>query len=45
VGGHQEHCERRNGGGGESNESAFKMARFLWNVQGKPGKMAMEKKG
>jgi putrescine aminotransferase len=25
-------------GGGESNESAFKMARFLWNVQGKPEK-------
>jgi putrescine---pyruvate transaminase len=26
-------------GGGESNESAFKMARFLWNVQGKPEKL------
>lgn len=26
-------------GGGESNESAFKMARFLWNVQGKPDKL------
>src|SRR5579883_1342162 len=26
-------------GGGESNESAFKMARFLWNVQGRPEKL------
>jgi adenosylmethionine-8-amino-7-oxononanoate aminotransferase len=25
-------------GGGESNESAFKMARYLWNVQGRPEK-------
>jgi putrescine aminotransferase len=25
-------------GGGESNESAFKMARFYWNVQGRPEK-------
>jgi adenosylmethionine-8-amino-7-oxononanoate aminotransferase len=25
-------------GGGESNESAFKMARFIWNVQGQPEK-------
>ena len=25
-------------GGGESNESAFKMARFYWNVQGQPEK-------
>jgi len=25
-------------GGGESNESAFKMARYLWNVQGQPEK-------
>lgn len=25
-------------GGGESNESAFKMARYLWNVQGQPDK-------
>ena len=25
-------------GGGESNESAFKMARFYWNIQGQPEK-------
>ncbi len=25
-------------GGAESNESAFKMARYYWNVRGKPGK-------